>query len=62
MNKYIVKERWEDGAVTYLSARLWSTTKIEMAYQFTVDELTHYWEFINLRKSRMPILIQVREK
>jgi len=61
MTKYIVKERWEDRTVTYLSARLWSTTKIERAHKFTVDELSHYWEFIKPRKSRMPILIQVRE-
>tara|TARA_R110002074_G_scaffold195878_3_gene362441 strand:- start:1484 stop:1672 length:189 start_codon:yes stop_codon:yes gene_type:complete len=62
VNKYIVKKRWEGGAVTYLSARLWSTTKVEMAYQFTVDEIIHYWGFIKPRKSRMPILIQVRER
>lgn len=61
MPKFIIKERWEDGTVTYLSSRLWSTKSIERAMAFTLDDISHYWEFIKPRQSRKPILIPVSE-
>ena len=59
MSNYIVKEYWNDGVVTYLSSRMWSTTDIKRAHIFKLDELRDCWEFIKPRKSRKITIVVV---
>lgn len=57
MTKYLVKESWIDGSVTYLTERMWSTKDKERAMRFTEDDLISHWNHLKSRESRKMALV-----